>query len=223
MKLTEQQRALLKEIGMVVLMSVFVGLVYNFFAPKGLSLIRTEPKKEAVSDSALFSAPPPKSNKPDSAAIAAALNDTARPPDSVKVIAPLHQKALANYDSTVKVNKQLRPKEPFRIITLKQFARLLNEHRGVLLDAREPDAYEKGHIKGAKNVPATATDKYFAQLVQIPRDTLVIIYCSNPECDLGRELAEFMRVLEFKNLVLYDDGWDGWVKAKMPIDSSEVD
>jgi hypothetical protein len=26
--------------------------------------------------------------------------------------------------------------------------------------------------------------------------------------------------MEFKNICLYDDGWDGWEKAKMPVDTT---
>jgi 3-mercaptopyruvate sulfurtransferase SseA len=29
-----------------------------------------------------------------------------------------------------------------------------------------------------------------------------------------------MAVMEFKKMVLYDDGWDGWTKAGMPVDST---
>ncbi len=58
------------------------------------------------------------------------------------------------------------------------------------------------------------------RLAVIPRDTLIIVYCSNSECPLGRSLAEFLGVMEFKNLLLYDDGWDGWQKAGMPVDTT---
>jgi 3-mercaptopyruvate sulfurtransferase SseA len=35
-------------------------------------------------------------------------------------------------------------------------------------------------------------------------------------------VAEFMQAIGFKRLYLYDDGWDGWEKAKMPVDSSQA-
>ena len=113
-----------------------------------------------------------------------------------------------------------KQKDVFTIISLDQFKRLIAGHRGVILDARNKEDYVKGHVAHALNIPAMEEDQYFDQLAPIPRDTLVIIYCNGPDCHLGRQLADFMAVMEFNDMVLYDDGWDGWTKAHMPVDSA---
>ncbi len=196
--------SILREIVMIILLSVFLALVYNAFSSRGIPLIRKEIQKIAASDSVLFS----RSSRDDST-------------QGVKVIAPLHERALSNPDSMAKLYPTVQEQD-FKIISLTQLKKLLGEKRGVMLDARSAEEYKQGHIMGASNIPALEVEKYFDKLVTIPRDTLVIIYCNNPECYLGQVLADFLKVMEFKHLLIYDDGWDGWTQAKMPIDTTSL-
>jgi rhodanese-related sulfurtransferase len=205
---------LLREIALIVVLSVALSLTYNAFSAKGLPLVRIAPAKVEVADSVLFST------------LEEVSKDTmphAVPPAS-KVIAPEHEKALKNPDSVAQVVKKEKAEkqEALKVITLEQLKRLMIQKRGVLLDARSDEDFAKGRIKGAKSIFALELEKHFDEIAQIPRDTLVIIYCNNPECHLGRSLAEFMETINFTKLYLYDDGWDGWVAAKMPIDTTAV-
>ena len=202
----------LRGIGTIVAISVFLAFTYNSFSPKALPIIRTEPKKIEVTDSVLFTEPRPAPNQ---------IRNDRLNPESVKVIAPLHERALRNPDSMAALSRRKKEEQVYKVVTLEQVKRLLAGDRGIFIDAREPESYWKGHIKGARNIYGLEAGSHFEELVLIPRDTLIVIYCNNPECHLGRELAEFMSVMEFKRLYLYDDGWDGWEKAKMPIDTTK--
>lgn len=104
----------------------------------------------------------------------------------------------------------------FRIITLEQMKRVVAERRGMILDARAQAEYEAGHITGAVNMYAIEPEGYVERIAGIPRDTLVVIYCSNPHCPYGRDLAEFLGAFGFTNMLLYDDGWDDWSGAGLP-------
>lgn len=212
-------KSLIHESLVIVIIAAGLAFIYNAVSPKSLPLIRTKAKSETVSDSALFSAASPKTSSKDSSQVAAK-QDTVGP-NNVKVIAPLHDRALARKDSIEKATGK-KDELVYKIITLDQLKRLMDQKRGILFDARNDDEYRKGHIKGARNIPALDAGKHFAELAVIPRDTLILIYCSNSECPLGRSLAEFLGVMEFKNLLLYDDGWDGWQKAGMPVDTTVV-
>jgi len=221
-----QWKILSREIAAIFALAIFLALSYNMFSPHALPLIRTQPPKEAVSDSALFRTPEIV-EKPFQIAGADSirddlLHDTARPPKDIEVVAPLHEQALRGADSSGKAGHPVDNKNDraLQIISLDQMKRLIAAHRGVLLDARNADDYQKGHIRHARSMPAEDPDHNFPKLVEIPRDTLVIIYCNNPECHLGRTLVEFLHVMEFKNVVLYDEGWDGWIRANMPVDST---
>lgn len=200
------QQSLTREILIIIVLSVLLAFTYNAFSGKRIPLIRKEVEKVNVSDSTLFGSNEKKDSTQSS---------------SIKVIAPLHERALANADSMAKVVvAEKKDKEIFRIITLDQMKRLMVEKHPLIFDARDTAAYRKGHVKGARNIFGQEAGDHFEEIVTIPRDTLIIIYCNNPDCHLGRMLAEFMGAIGFTNLLLYDDGWDGWEKAKMPIDST---
>lgn len=200
---TTRDKSLVHEALLVLLLSVFLALVYNAFSQKSLPLIRKPPVKIATADSALFSW---KETKLDSIA---GTKSTAIPPP--------HERARASRDSSAAPIAKKKD-TGYKIVTLDQVKRLLGEGRGVFIDGREPEEYAQGHIRGARNVPYLEVDKHFEELVAIPRDTLIIIYCHNPECSLGRDLADFMSQMEFHNLYLYDNGWDEWIASGMAVE-----
>lgn len=104
----------------------------------------------------------------------------------------------------------------FRVVTLDQMKRAVAEKKGMLVDARTPDEFEAGHIPGAVNLYAMAPENWVDRIAEVPRDSLMLIYCSNPHCPFGRTLAEFLGSFGFTNLLLFDDGWDAWSGAGLP-------
>ncbi len=195
----------------IFLLSVFVAFLYNAFSPKSISLIRKIPVKTATANSVLF---------PQQHISQLPSSSDSSNKKSIPVIAPLHERALRNPDSMAALEKNKKRDAGYKIVTLEQVKRLMAEQRGVLLDARGVDEFEKGHIHGARNIPYFEVEKHFEEMMTIPRDTLILIYCSNPECPLGRNLVDFMTQMEFHTIYLYDDGWDGWEKAGMPAEKS---
>ncbi|HEY6193332.1 MAG TPA: rhodanese-like domain-containing protein [Bacteroidota bacterium] len=205
--------SLRSQVSQVVLLAAILAFAYNSFSIKRIPLVRQEVVKVAVSDSELFHG-----RKSPVTDTGKARPDTPR----VKVIAPLHDSALAHEDTAGAFPPVEEKKDFYRIISLSQLNRLLAEGHYLLIDARDTAAYRKGHIKGARNMFGLATDQFFPELAPMARDTLTLIYCNNPDCHLGRMVGDFMHAIGFTNLYLYDDGWDGWEKAGMPIDSSLV-
>ncbi len=218
-----EQKSIVREIGLIILLSIFLALTYNIFSPKGIPVIRKEIIKIIAPDSILFSSP---TRVETSLTTIDMSNTITNLPEAnktnTKVIAPLHEKAMRNPDSMAELYAGSRD-AVFKIINLQQLKRLLAEQRGILFDARDANEYRQGHIKNARSMPGLEPDQHFNELISIPRDTLIIIYCNNPECHLGHVLADFMHQLEFKNIYIYDDGWDGWVEAKMPIDTTIIE
>ena len=51
----------------------------------------------------------------------------------------------------------------------------------VLLDVRGPNAFAKGHVPGAINLPHREIDA--ARLSVHPKDTLFVVYCAGPHCN----------------------------------------
>ena len=57
----------------------------------------------------------------------------------------------------------------------------------VLLDVRGPNAFARGHVPGAINLPhATITAE---RLAAYPADTLFVVYCAGPHCNGANKAA----------------------------------
>ncbi|MFI5253804.1 MAG: rhodanese-like domain-containing protein [Bacteroidota bacterium] len=214
---TGENANLLREILGILFLSFLLGFSFNAFSSKGIPLIRVAPMKHTIADSELFGQLKPSPKQPPVATDTVVDSVTNK---KIPVFAPLQKKALANPDSVSK----LFPKKniAYSVVNLDQIRKLLAEHRGVFLDARGADEFAEGHIIGSRNIPYLDVDKHFEEIMNIPQDTLVVIYCNGPECHLGRGLADFMNKMEFKHIYLYDDGWDGWEKAKMPFEGTKT-
>jgi hypothetical protein len=66
-----------------------------------------------------------------------------------------------------------------RLIGLADFHRMAREPDTVILDARSADAYARGHIAGAINLPFTDfTDQSLSEALRDP-NVRILIYCNN--------------------------------------------
>lgn len=73
--------------------------------------------------------------------------------------------------ATVTYVKKLAPGE----VGTEDFQAALKDGRTVVIDARAPGEFEKGHFKGAVNIPAEEAAK---RLAEIPADRPVLVHCS---------------------------------------------
>ena len=90
--------------------------------------------------------------------------------------------------------------------------------RGVLfVDARDPQDFEEGHVKGALNLPVRHLDLYYPRVKeQIPKDVEIVLYCASPECNASLYLAEELVKLKHKHIQVMLEGWDGWEEHGHP-------
>lgn len=66
-----------------------------------------------------------------------------------------------------------------RLVSLADFQRMAREPNTIVLDARSADAYARGHIAGAINLPFTDfTDQSLAAALADP-SARILIYCNN--------------------------------------------
>jgi len=101
-------------------------------------------------------------------------------------------------------------------ITLEQ-ALDLYQKGSVFVDAREPEYYQEGHIKGAWNFP------FFLELVfkldsLQGKDAPLVIYCSGDECGSSEDLAYELQAEGFNNLLVFKGGWTAWNISEHPIE-----
>jgi hypothetical protein len=62
-----------------------------------------------------------------------------------------------------------------RRITIDEFEALQKEGQVFLVDVRSQDAYDMGHIPGAKLIPLDVIGDHINEL---PRDKMIVTYCS---------------------------------------------
>src|SRR5947209_20550704 len=93
-------------------------------------------------------------------------------------------------ESLVTVRPDLiRLKEYFelKLLAVKQLADVVDsvEHGNpdlVLIDVRDKEDYQRGHIKGAVSMPIEEIDKRYREL---PTDKEIVTYCYNQYCHLS--------------------------------------
>lgn len=107
--------------------------------------------------------------------------------------------------------------EAVRRITRLQARRLVRMHKGFYVDVRSAAAYGEGHIAGAVNIPYGTILEH---LDELPKDQTIITYCA-----CGYEHSSALTVLDlttqgFPNAAALLDGWDGWVKEKLPTETT---
>src|SRR2546422_1876374 len=83
----------------------------------------------------------------------------------------------------------------------------------LLLDLRDKEDYQRGHIKGAVSMPLEEIDKRYQEL---PRDKEIVTYCYNQYCHLSTlgalKLVEHGIPAREMNV-----GWSEWVKLGNPL------
>ncbi|PID78019.1 MAG: hypothetical protein CSB21_02710 [Deltaproteobacteria bacterium] len=88
----------------------------------------------------------------------------------------------------------------------------------VFLDSREHKDYQKGHIKGAINLPSDKLDDnavFFLEKYQ-DKNQPFIIYCDGEDCNLSRLAAEFLINIGYTHIEILKNGWTLWNENNLP-------
>jgi rhodanese-related sulfurtransferase len=77
----------------------------------------------------------------------------------------------------------------------------------VLLDVRSPDAYGKGHVAGAVNLPHRRITE--SHLAEYPVDAIFVVYCNGPHCNGADKAAVRLARLgrPVKKMIGGIEGW----------------
>ncbi len=86
---------------------------------------------------------------------------------------------------------------------------LQQEHAGfVLVDARGQEAYERGHVPGAVNIPHGKIIE--SRLAKYPASILFVVYCAGPHCNGAARAAVRLARLG-RPVKLMAGGITGWL------------
>lgn len=78
----------------------------------------------------------------------------------------------------------------------------------VLLDVRGPNAFARGHVPGALNLPRREMTE--ARMAAWPASTLFVVYCAGPHCN-GADKAAAALAAMGRPVKLMIGGWTGWL------------
>ncbi len=109
-----------------------------------------------------------------------------------------------------------------RGVTLEQLYEKVNMG-GVVIDARPAELFAEGHLgiqcdPPVLNVPPDEIDAHIDRLLELQQYTAtVVLYCTSLDCDFAEDLWVAMQDLGFFDVWIYFPGWDGMVKAGVPV------
>src|SRR5262245_4431935 len=108
--------------------------------------------------------------------------------------------------------------EPVQTISPERVKFLLdNKEKIFFVDLRTPKEFQQKHLPGALSIPVAELEK---RLTEIPKTGRVILYCS---CRPGDDSFSYflLRDNDYTNVSVIDDGFDGWVKRKFPVETGK--
>jgi rhodanese-related sulfurtransferase len=87
----------------------------------------------------------------------------------------------------------------------------------VLVDALPPMSYAHSHLPGAINLVPQDVDVVAAR--RLPdKDTEIVVYCANPDCESSVETGERLVALGYANVRHYPGGKDEWRERGLPLE-----
>ena len=96
-------------------------------------------------------------------------------------------------------------------VTVTEFAELIEKGKGLLLDVRTPEEFNKGHIKDAKIINYYDED-FDAQIEKLDKDKPVYVYCA-----AGGRSGKTMNLMKekgFKEVYNLLSGYGAWSSQK---------
>ncbi len=104
-----------------------------------------------------------------------------------------------------------------KLLNTDELFKLYKKENIIIVDARERIFYEKGHIKGAINIPYNEFEIYPGRFLSfLQKDKDIIIYCEGGYCEESFIVAEIILKYNFKNISVYIDGYPEWGKRGLP-------
>ncbi len=140
------------------------------------------------------------------------------------------EKSLKTPSNSLKSQPPIQPAHPehgFQVIAHKDVVALLDDpntqaYLNIFVDARNDDAFEKGHIPGAIQADHYQLEMYVDDLMQFaPAADKIVVYCNGGECEdsifMCQDLLELG--IDPSVLFLYEGGWKAWEASSAPIET----
>ena len=104
--------------------------------------------------------------------------------------------------------------EGFKSLTVKEYAKAIEDTAIVRLDVRTAEEFAEGHIAKTLNIDVLKNDFESKAVAMLPKNHIIAVNCRS-----GRRRKNAARILVkngFKVIEL-DGGYNDWVKNRMPV------
>ncbi len=101
---------------------------------------------------------------------------------------------------------------PASAVDVTEAQRRLASREAVLIDVREPDEWQEGHVAGAAHIPL---GDLTARLAEVPRDRPVLLFCRSGNRS-GRATA-LLREQGYDQATNVEGGITAWQRAGLPV------
>lgn len=104
--------------------------------------------------------------------------------------------------------------EGFKSLTVKEYAKAIEDTAIVRLDVRTAEEFAEGHIAKTLNIDVLKNDFESKAVAMLPKNHIIAVNCRS-----GKRSKNAARILVkngFKVIEL-DGGYNNWVKNRMPI------
>lgn len=109
--------------------------------------------------------------------------------------------------------RPLVPIEPKLVVSAEELASLIERGEGyVLIDARQEERYDQGHIPSALSIPDSTFEKNHTALPK-NKKMLMVFYSDGPRCPMAFNSLKKALALGYKNVKVYNEGEPGWVRG----------
>lgn len=89
----------------------------------------------------------------------------------------------------------------------------------IVIDARTQEAYSRGHVPGAINLPWRKID--LSSTATMPRNKVLVTYCDGIHCNASTKAAMRLAALGFRVKEMVD-GLQGWKREGYPVQETVV-
>lgn len=107
-------------------------------------------------------------------------------------------------------------------ISVHELKQLQNEGKSVnIIMTMTPSDYQRIHIE--KSVVFASIDEAVEQIQQISADSLIVLYCTTPECQVSHNVYRQLQAMNIVNMAVLSGGLQAWMEADFPVGGLEVD
>ena len=209
-----------KEIFVILFVSIFIALFYNFIRDNPIDLIPKNKKELQAPDSLLFN-----SNFDSN------IDNTNISKDTVLLENKKEQKNENEniYNTDTDSNSSITPESKnldsksllkeskkgahtnFLTVTYEQILRIIRSNDFVLIDARRPELFAKSHLPNAINLfPGEDETDLIEKILSLSTEKTYVVYCDGGNCDLSTEIAMLFENFGYKRVFIYEGGWEEW-------------